>query len=224
MESPIGPEEHLYRLELEAIEIGAMQQDAQEVVLRTSGGRIATRLHVALEGEAGILWIAGAGGGFDGPAGGLYPRVARRLAEEGITSLRLHYRYPNRMTASVMDVLLGIEYLRSLGRTRIVLVGHSFGGGVAIAAAIGSEVVAGVVALSSQTLGTNAVARLSPRPLLLIHGLADEVLPAVCSQYIYSRALKPKRMLLYPGGRHDLDGCRERLEADLTTWLRDLLA
>jgi hypothetical protein len=86
-----------------------------------------------------------------------------------------------------------------------------------------SEAVIAVAALSSQTAGTDQVAKLSPKPLLLVHGEADEVLPASCSQDIYARAGDPKELILYPGCLHGLDQCRDDLDRDLTRWLKEVL-
>ncbi|MDQ6759780.1 MAG: alpha/beta hydrolase, partial [Acidobacteriota bacterium] len=57
--------------------------------------------------------------------------------------------------------------------------------------------------------------RLTPRPLLLIHGTADEMLPDSCSRTLYRMAREPKDLLLYSGCRHGLDDCREELDRDL---------
>ena len=69
--------------------------------------------------------------------------------------------------------------------------------------------------MSSQLYGTDWVDRLSPRPLLLIHGTADEVLPEWYSRDLYDRAQEPKQLRLYPGCRHGLDQYREALDQDL---------
>ena len=116
-----------------------------------------------------------------------------------------------------------MSYLGTRGRARVVLVGHSFGGAVVITAGATSEVVIAVAALSSQTRGTDLADRLSPRPLLLMHGTADEVLPDTCSRAIHRRAREPKRLVLYPGCRHGLDQCREELDRDLLGWLREVV-
>lgn len=166
-----------------------------------------------------MIWVGGAGGGLDGPAGGLYPRIAERLAQDEVSSLRLHYREPNELPECVLDTLLGAEYLRARGRTRAVLVGHSFGGAVAIEAGAASEMVVGVAALSSQTYGTGSVRRLSPRRLLLMHGMSDDVLPDTCSRDLYRRAREPKRILLYPDCGHGLDECRDQVDGDLLEWI-----
>ncbi len=124
------------------------------------------------------------------------------------------------MAAGVADVHTGLGYLGSLGRARVALVGHSFGGAVVITAGAASAAVIAVAALSSQARGTEPADRLSPRPLLLAHGTADEVLPDRASRDIYARAREPKRLVLYPGCRHGLDECREDLDRDLLGWLR----
>jgi fermentation-respiration switch protein FrsA (DUF1100 family) len=195
---------------------------AERVLLDTSAGPIECRLHDARPGASAVLWVFGAGGGLGGPAGGVYARLGRQLASEGIASLELAYRRPGALRDCVYDALLGIAYLGTLGRTRIVLVGHSFGGAVVITGgAISREVVA-VAALSSQTYGTEAVPKLSPRPLLVVHGQADEVLADGCARDIFRRAGEPKRLVLYPGCGHGLDECREALDRDLLGWLRQV--
>ena len=105
------------------------------------------------------------------------------------------------------------------GYRGVALVGHSFGGAVVISAGALSPTVTAVVAMSSQTYGTDLAPRVSPRPLLLVHGMADEILPHACSQSIYERALEPKDLRLYPNCRHGLDECREQVDADVVDWL-----
>lgn len=203
---------------------GVWDDDGSRVLdIHTNAGVINCRLHKAESGSgSGIVWVFGSGGGLGGPAGGMYIRLAKTLVDEGWTSLRLDYRSPGHLTSCVLDTLAGMHVLEEMGIRRIVLVGHSFGGAIAISAGAASLSTAGVVAMSSQTAGTGAVNRLSPNPLLLIHGTADEVLPASCAQDIYRRALEPKKLLLYPGCRHGLDQCRDELDSDLLTWIRNV--
>ncbi|WP_210528973.1 alpha/beta hydrolase [Rubellimicrobium arenae] len=193
------------------------------VKLVTSQGSLVGRLHPA-QGDAAVLWVFGSGGGLGGPAGGLYSRLAERLQPAGVTSLELDYRRPGELQGCVMDVLVGLAWLESLGQRRVVLVGHSFGGAVVIGAGALSDRVIAVAALSSQTAGTSAVARLSPRPTLFIHGEADEILPAACSRDLHARAGEPRSLILYPGCRHGLDQCRDALDRDLLAWIEGVLA
>jgi hypothetical protein len=192
------------------------------VVLETSRGAIECRYHGADAGDAAVLWVFGAGGGLGGPAGGVYERLGARLAPEGLASLQVAYRRPAHLVECVLDVLAGVAYLAQRGRPRVALVGHSFGGAVVVTAGAASDAVVAVAALSSQLAGTEPADRLAPRPLLVAHGTADEVLPDRCSREIHRRARDPKRLILYPGCRHGLDACRDQLDGDLTAWLREV--
>ncbi|MDB5294587.1 MAG: dienelactone hydrolase [Phycisphaerales bacterium] len=88
----------------------------------------------------------------------------------------------------------------------VALVGHSFGGAVAIRAAAGCFAVRACVALATQGYGADPAAALGPRcPLLLCHGTADEVLPPACSRAVYAAAGQPKELLLRAGASHGLD-------------------
>lgn len=166
----------------------------------------------------------GAGGGLGGPAGGLYTRLGRQFREYGTASLELDYRHAGVLEDCIPDVLIGLAYLESLGKSQIALVGHSFGGAVVINAGVISDAVIAVAALSSQTAGTQAIGKLSPKPVILIHGEKDEILPLACSRGLYARAGEPKELILYPDCFQGLDQCREALDRYLSRRLRDVLA
>jgi fermentation-respiration switch protein FrsA (DUF1100 family) len=192
---------------------------AEDLVLATGSGGLRCRLHRASEGNAAVIYVFGAGGGFGGPAGGLYERLARTLKPEGIMSLQVDYRLPGRLEPCVDDVLTATAFVESLGIMRIVLVGHSFGGAVVITAASSSSSVIAVAALSSQLPGAEMVGRLSPKRILLAHGESDEVLSAANSVHLYRAAKEPKEIILYPGCKHGLDQCRDQLDRDTSNWL-----
>jgi len=204
-------------------ERGPEEEGLARLRLLTDTGEIACRLHPTTEGDAAVLWVFGAGGGFGGPAGGLYTRLGRQLRPQGVLSLELAWRQPGRFGPCLADLLVGLDWLAAEGRERVVLVGHSFGGAVVITAGAAREEVVGVAALSSQSAGTDLAGALAPRPLLLVHGLDDEVLPADCSRDIHARAAEPKDLILYPGCRHGLDECRDELDRDLMGWLSEVL-
>ena len=183
---------------------------------------IEARYHPPLDGAKpgrGAVWVGGAGGGLDGPARGLYPAACRRLQREGVGGLRLHYRYPNELEECVLDTLLGVEFLVTEGTESVALVGHSFGGAVVITAAALSERVRAVVPMSTQTYGTDLAPALAPRPVLLVHGAADSVLPDICSRRVFAAAREPKELKLYPGAGHGLDEVREELLDLLVGWI-----
>ena len=208
---------------INTFEVKTIRPPAQNFSFSQNGDSINYRLHHSVTGNTAILWIFGAGGGFGGPAGGVYERLAVDFQGFDIASLQLDYRRPGYFADCHQDVLQGVQYLNSLGKNRIVLVGHSFGGAVAISAGIASPKVIAVAALSSQTMGAETVRQLAPKPLLLIHGSADEILPDSCSIYIYALAEEPKDLILYPAGRHGLDHCQNELDRDLTKWLKGIL-
>jgi hypothetical protein len=206
---------------LEGVALEQITDNVEELTFHTNVGQMPARLHPAPAGAPAVVWVGGAGGGLDGPAWGMYPRVAAQLANLGIASLRLHYRKPNYLEDCVADTMLGVQHLvQQRGYSGIALVGHSFGGAVVISAGALSEQVKAVVAMSSQTYGTDLASQVSPRPLLLLHGMSDEILPARCSEDIYQRAYQPKEIILYPGCRHGLDECRDQVDADLVRWLK----
>ncbi|RPJ51465.1 MAG: alpha/beta hydrolase [Chloroflexi bacterium] len=165
--------------------------------------------------------MGGAGGGLSGPAAGMYPRLAKQLVVEGVDSLRLDYRRPNHLSACVLDTLIGAAYLQKLGYRRLVLVGHSFGGAVVITAGAQLSGVVGIVCLASQNAGTELAHELSPRAILLLHGEADGVLNAYCSQDIYMRSREPRQLILYPGCGHGFDECRNEADRDILRWIRE---
>ncbi len=64
------------------------------------------------------------------------------------------------------------------------------------------------------------ISRISPRPILILHGDKDEVVPLTQAQRLYEAAGKPKEMIVIPGAGHRL-----RLEAKaIDTALAWLLA
>jgi alpha-beta hydrolase superfamily lysophospholipase len=206
---------------LESVTLNGVAEGVEDLTLHTTAGPLTARLHPAPTGAPAVVWVGGAGGGLDGPAWGMYPRLAGQLASQDIASLRLHYRQPNYLEECVADTLLAVAYLRQQrGYVGIALVGHSFGGAVVISAGALSADVAAVVAMSSQGYGTTLAPQVSPLPLLLVHGTADEILPAAVSRDIYARANEPKELRLYQGCRHGLDECRDEVDEAVESWLR----
>jgi pimeloyl-ACP methyl ester carboxylesterase len=189
------------------------------VVLRTTRGDLPGMLHPCEGGKAAVVFLSGASGGIDGPAERIYQRLAVALAEHGISSLRLDYRLPNEFDECLLDALAGLSFLRGIGAARLLLVGHSFGAGVAIRATELEGSVAGVAALSSQLYGTSGVANIAPRPVLVVHGMDDQVLEATAGQIIYDLAQEPKELVLYPGAGHSLVACKDELFELLLAWI-----
>ena len=161
-------------------------QVGRGLLLVTNRGPIQTIIHhdPTSPTHRGIVWVGGARGGFEGPAGSMYKLLGDGLSP-GITSIRLDYRQPNVLVECVMDTLAALSFLSGTGHTDVILVGHSFGGAVVIKAAPYSEVVKGVIALSSQTFGAGDVYQVSPSPILLVHGERDTVLSQESSSKVF---------------------------------------
>ena len=193
------------------------------VMIGTTRGEIRGMLHPCATAPGGAIYVGGAMGGFEGPANDLYGRLADRLRPQ-LSGLRIHYRRPGEFEECVLDVLAGASFLRGMGATDgIALVGHSFGGAVVIKAGGLSPAVAGVAALSPQLYGTRTVEALG-KPLLLVHGMRDGVLGHAASEDIHSRALEPKRLVLYAEADHSLDQAAGDLEELLASWLPETVA
>lgn len=184
----------------------------------TTRGEIQGVLHPVEGGTGAVVFVGGASGGIDGPAGNLYSRIPAALTEKQITTLRLDYRHPDNFEECVLDVLGACSVLKGIGASKVVLAGNSFGGAVVISAAELAPIVAGVVSMSPQLYGTSRVEQLDC-PLLLIHGMADTVLSHEASEDIYRRANEPKRIVLYAEAGHSLVQASHDIEDLLLEWI-----
>jgi hypothetical protein len=203
-------------LRIEHVAAHPEQDGNLRVLLQTSRGEIRAVLHPCANAPGAAVYVGGARGGFEGPAG-IYSRLAARLRPV-MSALRIHYRQPGEFYECVLDALAGVSFLRGVGAGDVALVGHSFGGAVVIKAGELSPAVTGVAALSSQLYGTRTVERLS-KPLLLVHGMRDGILDHAASEDIHARAVEPKRLVLYAEADHSLSQCAPQLEDLLAEWL-----
>jgi pimeloyl-ACP methyl ester carboxylesterase len=195
-------------------------QETATVRLQTHRGEAVARYHPAVPGEkrGGVIWVGGVGGGFGGP-GGIYPDLCHYFQDRGIAGLRIDYRFPSELDSCILDTLIGIDFLLRRGVEPILLAGHSFGGAVVINAGVLSRAVGGVIAFATQSLGAELVPQLAPRPLLLVHGTKDLVLPPICSKHVFERAKAPKELKLIEGAGHNFDEARDKLVAFLQDWI-----
>lgn len=169
------------------------------------GEHVSGRLYEAPLATAGVVMVGGVGGGFDSPARDLYPRLGHHLASDGVAALQVAFRLPGELGEAVLDAGAGVRHLADLGCTRVALVGHSFGGAVVIRTGAALPEVVAVVTLSTQSYGTERVRELAGRPVLLVHGVEDDLLPADCSVQVFERSGEPKELRLIPGAGHALD-------------------
>jgi pimeloyl-ACP methyl ester carboxylesterase len=192
-------------------------QPGELLEILTPGGVLLGLLAGPAQATGGVLLLGGAVGGFGGPGGRAYHALASRLRGHGLASLRLHCRDPEDLESCVQDALLALHWWSTQGISRVVTVGHSLGGATAIVTAAFSPQVAGVATLATQTAGTESVDRLDGRPILLLHGREDLVLPPFCSENVYARAEDPKELVLIDGCGHGMaeavDEVVDRVEA-----------
>lgn len=195
---------------------------ARKLYLRTSRGAIPVIMHVAENASRAIVCVCGAIGGFDGPAM-LYPRLGLTMPRAGFAVARMNYRQPNEFDECVLDTLAALTFIKGAGHDRVALIGHSFGGAVAINAGTLSPVVTTVVAVSSQLAGAHVIGELAPKPLLLIHGTADTILSDECSRMLYERAGEPKMLKLFDNADHRLSGHGDELFNLVQGWIESRL-
>ncbi len=170
--------------------------------------------------ERVVLMCGGAMGGLLGPANGLYHDLGARFAAEGTGAIRVGYRRPNDLSACVLDVAGAADLAHRNGARRFVVVGHSFGGAVAVGAGcMLRPMVAGVVTLSTQSAGCEHAGTLQ-RPLLLVHGDRDELLPVMASQAVQAMAGAGELEVL-PGAGHLLVEAADHLRTRLHAWITD---
>ena len=206
-------------LRITSVEPGDEIAGARKVTIVTTRGPIPVVLHAAPEKGRAALCVSGAIGGFDGPAM-LYPRLGLAMPREQITIARLNYRAPNEFGECLVDAMAALTFLGGIGHERVALIGHSFGGAVAINAGTISPLVTTVIALSSQLAGAHVAGELAPKPLLLIHGDADTILSHESSQALYERAGEPKTLKILPGVGHRLSEAADQVFDLVSDWLR----
>jgi pimeloyl-ACP methyl ester carboxylesterase len=105
---------------------------AELISLRTSDGvRLAGALYRPMKsGSVALMLVHGYGGNF---YGAYFPQLAQAAAEQGITALALNMRDHDNgpklsdFTDNQSDIAAGITHLRSLGISKIVLLGQSMG-------------------------------------------------------------------------------------------------
>lgn len=128
---------------------------------------------------------------------------------------------------TVADAVAALDYALAKDAQRTVVFGHSLGGAVAIAAAAERPAVRAVVAESTfpsylaiakasapmvarfaplfVLAGQDPVAvldRLPPRPLMVIHGDADPIVPVQLGRDLFAQASEPKELWIVPGADH----------------------
>jgi hypothetical protein len=173
---------------------------------------------------AAIVLGGGAMGGLLGPAEGLYHRLGVEWAARGVAVLRVSYRRPNDLDSCCVDMAAAVQLaVGGAGADHVVVMGHSFGGAVAVRVAVGlSEMVSGVVAFATQSAGCEVAGGLDGKPLLLFHGERDEILPPQASEMVRMIAGSGE-IVRIPHDGHLLAKSGDILWERLEEWLPDVL-
>lgn len=196
------------------------------LLLDTSEGPIEARIYqpeTPREPASAIVWLGDAVGGFDSPAEGLYDRLAERFQSLGVSSLRLQYRNPLDHAQAGLDALVAVFLLVQQGIERIVVVGHGSGALGAVQAGQAFPAVTAVAAIAPAPFAAEGVERLSPKPLLVLHGTADAHVPTQVARDMLGRAGEPKRIYYYQGADHSLAQAAESVSTELGEWLQEQL-
>ena len=177
---------------LDALGIMASQQailgpNLRQVEMYTRRGLLSLLWHEPddVAQKVGVVMVGGAMGGTLGPGDSLFHALGEALVAVGVPSIRLSYRKPNDMDSCCVDTAAAVQLLVGSGADAVVIMGHSFGGAVAIRVAVGlSEMVCGVVTFATHSAGCEIAGGLQSTPLLMFHGDSDSILPLEASEVV----------------------------------------
>jgi pimeloyl-ACP methyl ester carboxylesterase len=210
------------RLAVLASQEAEVAPGVQHLELYTMEGLLTILWHGDPGAKGAVVACGGAMGGLLGPDG-IYPEVAAVLARRGIATLRIGFRRPGELGKCKLDVAAAVEMAARHGADRVVTMGHSFGGAVAVrVAAALPDVVAGVVTLATQSAGCEVAPHLAGRPLLMFHGDADELLPVAASETVRTLA-GGGELVVIPRTGHLFTGATPEIVDRLDRWLPAVL-
>ena len=210
-----------------AIQEVRVSEHLSHVEIYTRGGLLTLLWHGDRDAERVVAMGGGAMGGMLGPSDGAYHDLGVAFHERhGIGTVRVGYRQPNNLAECVLDMAAACDLAARAGGERFVTVGHSFGGAVAVGTGIALPThVVGVVTLATQSAGCESAELLHPRPLLLLHGDRDEILPVMCSEVVAELAGGGELVVLRGAGHLlNTNGANETVREKLLDWIPPVLA
>jgi pimeloyl-ACP methyl ester carboxylesterase len=213
--SDAEPRSPLELLEALAVQEAEIAPGLSHLEVYTMGGLLTLLWHGARDAPNVVVTCGGGMGSLLGPADGLYQWLGEQLAPLGTGVVRVGYRKPNDLSRCVHDVAAACDLVGRNGGRHFVVIGHSFGGAVAVQAGVVlGEHCAGIVGLATQSAGCELAAELGDTPLLLLHGTDDSILPPETSSVVQMLAGHGEVVLL-PGTNHllseSVDEVRERV-------------
>ena len=212
------PATPLDQLEALAVQEQEIDDGLTQIEIYTMSGLLGLWWHGPRDAERVVLACGGAMGGTLGP-GRLFHRLGRTLTGEGIGTIRIDYRLPNDLPACTHDAAAAADWAARQGARRMVAMGHSFGGAVAIRLAVAlDEHCVGVVTFATQSAGCEPADQLGETPLLLIHGSRDELLPVRASEMVRFLA-DHGELEVIDGAGHLFDGHGDDLHDRVGSWL-----
>ena len=182
-----APQTPLEMLDVMASQEASLSSTLRQVELYTTRGLLSLLWHepTGVARNVAVVMMGGAMGGTLGPGDGLYHELGESLSKEGVPSIRMSYRKPNDLDRCCVDAAAAMQLLVGSGADSVVLMGHSFGGAVAVRVGVGlSEMVGGVVTFATQSAGCEVAGGLQGKPLLMFHGDSDSILPVESSEVV----------------------------------------
>lgn len=216
----------LDRLEALARQEVVVSPTSRHLEVFTMRGLLTVLWHGDADAKAVVVLGGGAMGGLLGPADGLYHWLGEELgaAGSGIGVLRVGWRRPNDVDLCTLDLLAAADLAARAGAERFVTGGHSFGGAIAVRAAMAMGAwTKGVVTFATQSAGCEEAGGLTA-PLLAYHGDRDEILPLVSSQVVAALVSGPTEVVICEDTGHLLIEAGDRLRAEVPRWIRERLA
>lgn len=215
---------------LDMLEALARQEVAVSPTFRhleifTMRGLLTVLWHGDPDAEAAVVLGGGAMGGLLGPADGFYHWLGAEMAPaaSGISVLRVGWRRPNDVDLCTLDLLAVADLAARGGAQRFVTGGHSFGGAIAVRAAMAmGEWTKGVVTFATQSAGCEEAGGMTA-PLLAYHGDRDEILPMAASQVVVELVGGPSELAVCQGAGHLLTEAGDRLRSEVPAWIRERL-
>ena len=194
----------------------------RHVEVFTMRGLLTVLWHGDPDAPAVVVLAGGAMGGLLGPADGLYQWLGEELAApgSGIGVLRVGWRKPNDIELCTLDLLAVADLAARTGALAFVTGGHSFGGAIAVRAAMAmGDWAKGVVTFATQSAGCEEAGGLTA-PLLAFHGDRDELLPVVASEVVCHLSGGPTELVVCEGSGHLLSEAGDLLREQVPAWVR----